>query len=127
MIKKRVAYLGNFPLSKAILHDNKYPLELSGLIGIDPDTGKLAEGIENQTTKIPDSLKETLNEVGWSLDNIIKTRVYLAEMKDYEKMNKIYKKYFTKDYPTRIALAVKELPANASVEMECTASGDMVS
>jgi len=87
MVKKIIDYPGSFPLSKAILHNHKYVMELSGLIGIDFKTGKLAEGIENQTIKILENIKKSLEEVGWNLNNVIKTRVYLSDMKDYDKMN----------------------------------------
>ena len=117
---------GPFPLSKAILYDDRYTMEVSGQIGIDAKTGKLQEGIEEQTSRALENVKKALEECGWDLSNVVKTRVYLSDMKDYAKMNEVYKIYFKADYPTRVAFAVKELPAGALVEVECTASGDKI-
>jgi len=113
---------GPFPLSKAIVHNDKYTMEISGQIGMDAKTGELAIGIEEQTVKTFEAIKSALESVGWDFTNIIKARVYLADMKDYAKMNEVYGKYFTKDYPTRVAFAVKELPRGALVEIECITS-----
>ena len=125
-MKKIIENVGPFPLSKAILHNHEYTLEISGQIGVDAKTGELAEGIENQTAKTLDNIKKILEEVGWNLTNIDKATVYLSDMKDYAKVNEIYGKYFTKDYPTRAVVAVKELPRQALVEITCTASGDEI-
>lgn len=124
-MKKIIKSKSSFPLSNAILHNNKYILEISGQIGVNPN-GELAEGIENQTSQVLDNIKSILEEIGWDLTNVTKAIIYLSDMKDYAKMNETYAKYFTKDYPTRVALAVKELPRNALIEIECTASGDKI-
>ncbi|MCR4284424.1 MAG: Rid family detoxifying hydrolase [archaeon] len=124
MIKKIVPFEGDFPLSKAIIHDSKYVMEISGQIGINSETKELEEGIENQTSKIIEIIKEILENSGWNIDNIIKTRIFLTDMKDYDKMNSIYSKHFSKDFPTRVVVAVKELPAGALIEIECTAVKD---
>ena len=126
MIKRFIKSKGSFPLSNAILHDSKYILEISGQIGMDAKTGELVEGIENQTVKTLDNIKQILEEIGWNLSNIIKATIYLSDMNNYAKMNEIYGKHFIKDYPTRAAVAVKELPRKALIEIECTASGDKV-
>lgn len=124
MTKKLIKNKGSLPLSDAILHDDKYSMEISGQVGIDTKTGKLAEGIENQTSYAVEKISNILSEIGWSLSNIIKVRVYLIDMKDYSKMNEVYQKYFKKDYPARVALAVKELPLGALIEIECVACGN---
>ena len=125
-MKRVIENSGAFPLSKAILHDHKYTLEISGQIGVDAKTGELVEGIENQTAKTLDNIKQILEEIGWSLSNVIKATIYLSDMNNYAKMNEVYGKYFTKDYPTRTAIAIKELPRQALVEITCTASGDKI-
>jgi 2-iminobutanoate/2-iminopropanoate deaminase len=124
MVKKFIENKGSLPISDAILYDDKYTLEISGQVGIDARTGKLAEGIENQTLHALGKISTILNEIGWNLNNIVKVRVYLTDMKNYSKMNEIYQKYFKKDYPTRVALAVKELPLGALIEIECIACGN---
>ena len=55
-----------------------------------------------------------------------KIRIFLADMKDYGTVNEIYATYFENDFPTRVALAVKELPLGALIEMDCTACGDEI-
>ncbi|PIN93749.1 reactive intermediate/imine deaminase [Candidatus Pacearchaeota archaeon CG10_big_fil_rev_8_21_14_0_10_31_24] len=114
-------------LSQAILYDSKYTLELSGQIGINPREGKLVDGgIETETKQTLKNIGALLSEVGWDFKNIVKVRIFLADMKDYSVVNNIYMKYFTEKLPTRIALAVKELPLGALVEIECVAVGDEV-
>ncbi|MAG07977.1 reactive intermediate/imine deaminase [Candidatus Woesearchaeota archaeon] len=124
MAKKIIPNPGALPFSKAIVYDSKYVMELSGQVGLNPETGKLAEGIEEQTKATLENIKDVLKEVSWNLSNIVKVRIFLADMKDYAKVNEIYSKYFTKDYPARVALAVKDLPLGALIEIECTAVGD---
>ena len=124
MAKKFIKNKGSLPLSDAILCDDKYTMEISGQIGIDIQTEKLAEGIENQTIHALEKISTILKEIGWNLENVIKVRVYLTDMKNYSKMNGVYQRYFKKDYPTRVALAVKELPLGALIEIECVACGN---
>lgn len=125
-MKKVIPFSGPFPLSKAIIYDHKYTMEISGQIGVNPDTNELEEGITKQTHRIMELLKEILEEVGWGFENIIKTRIFLSDMKHYDEMNKVYASYFSKDYPTRFALAVKGLPRGALVEIDCSAAGDSI-
>ncbi len=124
MTKKFIKSKLPLPLSEAILHNDKYSMELSGQIGTNPETGKLAEGIEEQTVQTLEKIKKILEGVGWGLKNIIKSRIYLSDMKNYSKMNEVYGRYFQDEYPTRISFSVKELPLNALVEIECVASGN---
>jgi 2-iminobutanoate/2-iminopropanoate deaminase len=123
MVKKIIS-AGNLPFSKAIIHDSKHVMELSGQVGIDPITGKLVEGVESQTRQSLDNVKTIMEDAGWNLENVIKVRIFLVDMFDYNKMNEIYKNYFNGDYPTRVALAVKALPLGALIEIECTAVRD---
>ncbi|MFA6065311.1 MAG: Rid family detoxifying hydrolase [archaeon] len=115
------------PYSQAILFNSKYQMELSGQIGVNPSTGKLAEGgIEAETEQTLANIKNVLSEVGWTLKNVVKVRVFLADIKDYGVVNEIYAKHFTEEYPARVALAVKQLPIGALIEIECTAVGDEI-
>ena len=127
MNKKIIPFGGGFPLSKAIIHNAEYTMEISGQIGINPETKELEDGIEKQTERVMQIIKEILEHEGWKMSNIVKTRIYLKDMKDYAKMNEVYSKYFSEDYPTRFALAVKEMPRDALVEIDCTAVGDSIS
>jgi 2-iminobutanoate/2-iminopropanoate deaminase len=122
MVKKVIPFDGLFPLSKAIIHNHQYTMEISGQIGFNFETDVMEEGIENQTHQVMRLIKKILEDEGWCMADVVKTRIYLADMSDYSKMNNIYASYFTKNFPTRFALAVKELPRMALVEIDCTAT-----
>ena len=125
MTKKLIRAPVNLPFSKAIVHDQKYSMEISGQIGLD-SAGKLAEGIEEQTKQTFQNIKDILEEIGWNLGNLIKVRIFLTDLKYYGAVNEIYSKYFENDFPARVALAVKELPLGALIELDCTAAGDSI-
>ena len=113
------------PFSQAILHDSKNTMELSGQIGINPQDGKLVEGgVESETEQTLKNIGAVLAEIGWDYKNIVKVRIFLVDMKDYQIVNEIYGKYFPENPPARVALAVKQLPLGALVEIECVAAGD---
>ncbi|NMB48026.1 reactive intermediate/imine deaminase [Candidatus Kuenenbacteria bacterium] len=114
--------------SQAILTSCDFRLELSGQIGLDPKSGKIVEGgIAEQTEQIFNNLEGILSELGWTFCNINKVRIFLVSMDDYQAMNEVYSKRFTDTPPARVAVAVKELPLGALVEMECTAEGNTMS
>jgi 2-iminobutanoate/2-iminopropanoate deaminase len=95
----------------------------SGQIGINPDTGELAEGgIEGETMQVMENIKAVLAAAGTSLDNAVRMEVFLADMADYQKFNEVYSRYFTSSKPSRHALGVAKLPKDARVEISCTAS-----
>ncbi len=124
--KKIIPAAEGLPFSKAVISDSKYLMEISGQIGMDPETGKVVEGIEQQTPQAMDNVRDILEEVGWNLQNLIKVRILLTDMKDYSKVNEIYANYFEKNFPTRVAVVVKELPLGALIELDCTAVGDNI-
>ncbi len=126
MSKEIIRNDGSLPFSKAVIHDFKHVMEISGQVGLDSETGKLAENISNQTTMALENTKRILEEAGWGFGNIVKVRIFLVDMKDYAEMNRIYAKYFAGDYPSRVVLAVKALPLNALIEIECTAAGNEI-
>lgn len=125
MVKKNIRAPVNLPFSKAIVHNQKYSMEISGQVGLNSE-GKLVVGIEKQTKQTFQNVKDILEEVGWNFDNLIKVRIFLTDMKNYGIVNRIYSTYFNDDFPTRVALAVKSLPLGALIEMDCTASGDEI-
>ncbi len=124
-MKKIISASQGLPFSKAVVHNHKFSMEISGQIGLGSD-GNLVKGIKEQTRQSFQNIKDILNEVGWSFDNLIKVRIFLADMEDYEVVNEIYSGYFEKDFPTRTALAVKDLPMGALIEMDCSAAGDEI-
>ena len=95
MARKIIQGGGTLPYSKAVIYDSKYVMEIAGQIGINPKTGKLEEGIEKQTIRTLENIKQILLEIGWSFDNLVKVRIFLVDIGDYTKVNKIYAKYFS--------------------------------
>ena len=96
-------------------------LFLSGQLPIDGATGVMPEGIAAQTRQSLDNLKHILQEAGLGMDHIVKTTVFLADMALFAEMNAVYATYFEGDCPARSAVAVKALPKDALVEIECIA------
>ena len=93
----------------------------SGQIPLDPATGTMPEGIEAQTRQSLTNVKNILEAAGLSLDDVVKTTVFLADMSLFADMNKVYATYFQGACPARSAVAVKALPKDALVEIECIA------
>lgn len=95
----------------------------SGQIPIDPATGAFAEGgIKEQTRQSLQNIKAILEEAGSSMDKVVKTTVFLADMNDFADMNSVYAEFFSEPYPARSAVAVKTLPKKALVEIEVVAT-----
>jgi 2-iminobutanoate/2-iminopropanoate deaminase len=90
----------------------------SGQIPLNPDTGEVTgTEIREQTEQAIKNLKAVLEAAGSSLDRVIKTTCFLADMKDFAPLNEVFAQYFT-NKPARSALAVKQLPRNVLVEIE---------
>ena len=94
---------------------------VSGQLHIDAATGQMAEGIEGQTRQSLENIKYILEEAGLTMDDIVKTTVFLQDMSLFAGMNGVYVTYFDRTFPARSAIAVKALPKNALVEIECIA------
>jgi 2-iminobutanoate/2-iminopropanoate deaminase len=95
----------------------------SGQIPIDPKTGNLVEkDIRKQTVQAITNAGNILKAAGADLSKVVKTTVYLADMNDFTAMNEIYAQYFSEPYPARSAVAVKDLPKGALVEVEVLAA-----
>ncbi len=105
------------PYSTAVRHgDTVY---LSGMIPIDPATGKIVEGgVDQQARQVLENIKVVLDEFGLSLAGVVKTTVFLTDMNDFPKVNKIYAEYFGTDSPARSCVEVSALPVGALVEVE---------
>lgn len=94
----------------------------SGQLPIDPATGEFAEGgIKEQTRQSLTNAKHILEEAGTDLAHVVKTTVFLSDMDNFAAMNEVYAEFFSMPFPARSAVAVKTLPKNALVEMECIA------
>lgn len=95
---------------------------ISGQIPVNPATGEIPEGIAPQTAQSIANIKAILAEAGLSIDNVVKTTVFLADMNDFGSMNAVYADNFTAPFPARSAVAVKELPKQVLVEIEVIAA-----
>ena len=94
----------------------------SGQIPIDPATGEFVEGgIQEQTRQALTNASNILKQAGTDLDHVVKTTVFLSSITDFAAMNEIYAQFFTEPYPARSAVAVKDLPKGALVEVEVLA------
>ena len=93
----------------------------SGQLGLYPDTGLFAEGIEGQTKQALENVKAILEEAGITMNDVIKTTVFLSDMEDFGAMNGIYETYFPVSKPARSAVEVARLPKDGLVEIECIA------
>lgn len=111
------------PYSQSVLAGNI--LFISGQLPIDPETGKFAgNNIKSQTEQSLKNIESILEKAGCTMDNVVKTTVLLNDMVDFAKMNEVYAKFFTKDYPARAAYEVAKLPKDALVEIEAVAVVD---
>ena len=107
------------PYSQAVLLDDT--LYASGQLGIDPSTGDFPEGITAQTEQSFRNIHAILAEAGMTIDDVVKTTCFLADMGDFAAMNAVYERRFTGSFPARSAVAVKTLPKNGLVETEIIA------
>lgn len=119
-IKAKNAPAAIGPYSHAVVAGNL--MFLSGQIAINPETGEMPAGVQAQTVQAIANIKAILAEKGATLDNVVKTTVYLAEMSLFGEMNEIYAQHFSEPFPARSAIAVKELPKRALVEIEVIAA-----
>ncbi len=107
------------PYSQAILANGM--LFISGQIPINPETGEIAEGIENQTRQVLNNLKAILEKEHLTLDNVVKCSVFMKNMDDFVKMNEVYAEFFVEEPPARAAVEVARLPKDVEVEIEAIA------
>jgi len=97
-------------------------LFLSGQIPLDPATGQLVGGdVAAQTRQVLDNLRAVLAAAGGSLDHVVRTTVYLADLGDFAAMNEVYGAYFTSPAPARATVQVARLPRDARVEIDAIA------
>lgn len=95
---------------------------VSGQIPIDPKTGNfVSEDVAEQTEQVFKNLSAVLQAAGSSLQNVVKTTVFLADMNDFGRMNEVYARYFTESFPARATVQAARLPKDARVEIEAIA------
>ncbi len=107
------------PYSQGI--DTGHMIFFSGQIPLNPITGEMAEGIENQTRQVLENIKGLLESQGLNFSDVIKTTVFLDNMDDFVTINDIYAEYFVEPYPARSAVEVSKLPKGSLIEIEVIA------
>lgn len=94
----------------------------AGQAGLDPQTGQMVEGgIEAETHQTITNLKHILEAAGSSLEQVVKTTVFLRDMKDFKAMNGVYAEFFSENPPARSTIQAAALPMGAAVEIEAVA------
>ena len=95
----------------------------SGQLGLHPETGDLVEGgVEPQAKQALANLANVLEAAGCSMEDVVKTTIFLVDMKDFPAVNAIYGTFFTQDFPARSTVAVAALPKGGSFEIEAVAT-----
>lgn len=108
------------PYSQALTTGNL--VFASGQIAINPETNEVVEGgIEAQAHQVLTNVKNLLEAAGSSMQKVVKTTVFMADMADFATVNSIYAEYFTEPYPARSAVAAKGLPKGVLIEIEVIA------
>lgn len=108
------------PYSQAIIAGGM--LFASGQIPLDPVTGTIVSGgIEAQAHQAFTNVRNLVEAAGITMSHVVKVTVYMADMADFATVNTIYEQYFTEPYPARSAVAVKQLPKGALIEVDVIA------
>ncbi|MGN0743178.1 MAG: RidA family protein [Candidatus Fimadaptatus sp.] len=123
-------------MAKQIIHTDKAPGAIgpysqatrvggtvftSGQLGLDPATGKLAQGVRAQAEQAMRNLGEILAAAGLGYADIVKTVIFVQDLADFKTVNEVYASFFEGDYPARSCVQVAALPMGGLVEIECVA------
>lgn len=93
----------------------------SGVIPVDPKTGEIPQGAAEQAKQAMTNLSNLLEAAGTSMDQVVKTTVFIKEMNDFGTINDVYKEFFTSDFPARSCVEVARLPKDVLLEVEAVA------
>lgn len=97
-------------------------LFISGQIPIDPDTNQIVEGdAAVQTDRVLRSIRGILDDSGATLQDVVRTTIYLTDIQDFAKVNEVYARYFPTEPPARVTVEVSNLPKNVRVEIDAIA------
>jgi len=107
------------PYSQGI--DLGHMVYTSGQIPVNPQTGEIPATIEEQTAQALNNAKAVLEAAGLSMDNVVKTLVFLSDLGEFAAMNEVYASFFQQPYPARSCVQVAAIPKGAKVEIECIA------
>lgn len=107
------------PYSQAL--DTGSMLFISGQIPIDPATGTMPETVEEQAKQVLTNIKNILAEAGLTMNDVVKTSVFLSDLGDFAAVNEVYASFFAEPYPARSCVQVAAIPKGAKVEIETIA------
>jgi 2-iminobutanoate/2-iminopropanoate deaminase len=109
------------PYSQGIMVGNM--LFISGQIPVDPASGQIVSGdIREQTRQVMKNVSAILNEAGMTLENVVKTTIFLKDMNKFSDVNEVYKSFFNeREYPARSTIEVARLPKDVLIEIEAIA------
>ncbi len=107
------------PYSQAVVTGNM--VFTSGQIPVNPSTGEIPDGIDAQANQVFTNLKNLLEASGTSIEKVVKTTVFIQNMKDFMAVNAVYDKYFKEPYPARSCVEVSKLPKDVLIEVEAIA------
>ena len=107
------------PYSQAV--EANGTLYISGQLPVDPQTGAMPQGIEAQTRQCLQNVIAILEAANYSLSDVVKSVVLLADMDDFQAMNQVYATYYAENQPARVCYQVAKLPLGALVEIETIA------
>ena len=107
------------PYSQAIKKGNL--IFVSGQLPVNPQTGEMPEDIREQAKQSLNNVKEIVEAAGASLEDVVKTTVFLKDLANFSDVNEVYGDFFTENYPARCCVEVARLPKDAGVEIEVIA------
>ena len=108
------------PYNQSVLAGNLF--FISGQICLDPKTGELINGdIKEETTQVMKNLQAILHEAGMQFNRVVKTTIFLTDMKQFAEVNEVYGSFFNGDYPARETVEVSALPKFVKVEISMIA------
>lgn len=111
------------PYSQAIWVNGT--LYISGQIPINPNTGEVIVGIEEETHQVMKNIQAILSEAGMNFSNVVKSSIFLKNMEDFSIVNDIYSSYLEAPYPARETIQVVALPKNVNVEISMIAHQEL--
>ena len=110
------------PYSQGICANNL--VFVSGQIPIDPKTQTMKEDIKDQATQSLKNIENILKSYNLTMDNVVKTTVFLTDLNDFATVNEVYKRFFNAPFPARSCVEISCIPKGAKVEIECIAVKD---
>lgn len=123
-MKKKIIYTEKAPkaigpYSQAV--EANGTLYISGQVPVNPETGKMPEGIKEQTEQVMKNIGAILSAAGYSFENVVKSTCLLSDMANFQAMNEVYGNYYKENAPARAAFGVVQLPLGALIEIETIA------